>query len=148
MSTDKLITHRSSLTTQRRRLVGMNFPDDLKYSKEHEWLRLEAGVAVIGISEFAQDELGDIVYVEQPKVGDRVRQNEQFGVVESVKTVSDLYSPVSGEVVEVNDDVANSPELINKDPYGAGWIIKVKPDDQSELDNLLSSADYRQMIGQ
>jgi glycine cleavage system H protein len=125
----------------------MNFPDDLKYSKEHEWLRLEDGVAVIGISEFAQDELGDIVYVEQPKVGDKVRQNEQFGVVESVKTVSDLYSPVSGEVVEVNDEVANTPELLNKDPYGAGWIIKVKPDDVSEVDNLLSSEDYQQMVG-
>ena len=125
----------------------MNFPDDLKYSKEHEWLRLEDGLAVIGISEFAQDELGDIVYVEQPKVGDKVRQNEQFGVVESVKTVSDLYSPVSGEVVEINDEVANTPELLNKDPYGAGWIIKVKPDDLSEVDNLLSSEDYQQMVG-
>jgi len=126
----------------------MNFPDELKYSKEHEWLRLEDGVATIGISEFAQDELGDIVYVEQPKVGDKVRQNEQFGVVESVKTVSDLYSPVTGEVVEVNDGVANSPELINKDPYGNGWIIKVKPDDEAELDNLLNVADYKEMIGQ
>jgi glycine cleavage system H protein len=126
----------------------MNFPDELKYSKEHEWLRLEGGVATIGISEFAQDELGDIVYVEQPKVGDTVRQNEQFGVVESVKTVSDLYSPVTGEVVEVNDEVANSPELINKDPYGNGWIIKVKPADEAELDNLLNAADYKEMIGQ
>ena len=126
----------------------MEFPGDLKYSKEHEWVRLEGDVAVIGITEFAQDELGDIVYVEQPKVGDKVSQNEQFGVVESVKTVSDLYSPLSGEVVEVNDDVAGSPENINKDPYGTGWIIKVKTDDTSELDNLLSADDYKTMVGQ
>lgn len=126
----------------------MEFPGDLKYSKEHEWVRVEGDVAVIGITEFAQDELGDIVYVEQPKVGDPVRQNEQFGVVESVKTVSDLYSPVSGEVVEVNDEVSSSPELINKDPHGAGWIIKVKVSDSAELDNLLSADDYKSMVGQ
>ena len=126
----------------------MEFPGDLKYSKEHEWVRLEGDVAVIGITEFAQDELGDIVYVEQPKVGDKVSQNEQFGVVESVKTVSDLYSPVSGEVVEVNDDVTSRPESINKDPYGAGWIIKVKTDNSGELDSLLSADDYKTMVGQ
>lgn len=126
----------------------MEFPGDLKYSKEHEWVRLEGDVAVIGITEFAQDELGDIVYVEQPKVGDRVAQNEQFGVVESVKTVSDLYSPVSGEVIEVNDDVTSSPEALNKDPYGAGWIIKVKTEDAAELDSLLSADDYKTMVGQ
>ncbi len=125
----------------------MQFPDELKYSKEHEWLRLEGDIAIIGITEFAQDELGDIVYVEQPKVGAQVSQNNQFGVVESVKTVSDLYSPVTGEVVEVNDDVASSPEQINKDPYGEGWIIKVRLSDHTELDSLLSSADYQTMIG-
>lgn len=124
----------------------MEFPEELKYSKEHEWLRLEGEVAVIGITSFAQDELGDIVYVEQPKVGDEVRQNNQFGVVESVKTVSDLYSPISGEVVEVNEEVSSSPEEINKDPYGTGWIIKVKPSDSSEMDNLLSAAEYKEMI--
>ena len=126
----------------------MEFPGDLKYSKEHEWVRLEGDVAVIGITEFAQDELGDIVYVEQPKVGDSVKQNEQFGVVESVKTVSDLYSPVTGEVVEVNDDVSGSPETLNKDPYGTGWIIKVKTSDASELDSLLTPEAYKEMIGQ
>ena len=126
----------------------MDFPGDLKYCKEHEWVRLEGDVAVIGITEFAQDELGDIVYVEQPKVGDTVSQNEQFGVVESVKTVSDLYSPVSGEVVEVNDEVSSSPELINKEPYGTGWIIKVKTSDAAELANLLSADDYKSMVGQ
>ncbi len=125
----------------------MEFPADLKYSKEHEWLRLEDGVAVIGITAFAQDELGDIVYVEQPKVGGAVKQDGQFGVVESVKTVSDLFSPVTGEVVEINEEVASSPELINKDPYGAGWIIKVKPDDLKELEHLMDATSYQQMIG-
>jgi glycine cleavage system H protein len=124
----------------------MEFPADLKYSKEHEWVRLEDGVAVIGITEFAQDELGDIVYVEQPKVGVTVRANDTFGVVESVKTVSDLYSPLTGEVVEVNEEVGSSPELINKGAYDA-WIIKVKPEDSSEMDNLLSADEYRSMVG-
>jgi glycine cleavage system H protein len=126
----------------------MEFPAELKYSKEHEWVRLEGDVAVIGITEFAQDELGDIVYVEQPKVGDTVAQNEQFGVVESVKTVSDLYSPVSGEVVEINEDVTSTPEQINKDPFGAGWIIKVKLSDPAELDSLLTADAYKEMVGQ
>jgi glycine cleavage system H protein len=126
----------------------MEFPAELKYSKEHEWVRLEGDVAVIGITEFAQDELGDIVYVEQPKVGDTVAQNEQFGVVESVKTVSDLYSPVSGEVVEINEDVTGTPEQINKDPFGAGWIIKVKLSDPAELDSLLTADAYKEMVGQ
>lgn len=124
----------------------MEFPADLKYSKEHEWVRLEDGVAVIGITEFAQDELGDIVYVEQPKVGATVRANDTFGVVESVKTVSDLYSPLTGEVVEVNEEVGTSPELINKGAYDA-WIIKVKAEDTSEMDNLLSADEYRSMVG-
>lgn len=125
----------------------MDFPEDLKYSKEHEWVRVEDGIAVIGITEFAQDELGDIVYVETPKVGSTVKQNEQFGVVESVKTVSDLFSPITGEVTEVNEEVVSSPELINKSAYTDGWIIKVKPEDTSELDNLLSADDYKQMVG-
>ncbi len=124
----------------------MNFPEELKYSREHEWLRLENEEATIGITEFAQDELGDIVYVETPKVGDTVRQNEQFGVVESVKTVSDLFSPISGEVVAVNDEVVSSPELINKGAYEA-WIIKVKPSEGTEMDALLSADDYKTMIG-
>jgi glycine cleavage system H protein len=125
----------------------MNFPEDLKYSREHEWVRMDGDIAIIGITEFAQDELGDIVYVETPKVGDTVKQNEQFGVVESVKTVSDLFSPVSGEVTEVNEDVVSSPELINKDSYGGGWIIKVKPDTADELAALLSADEYKTMIG-
>lgn len=124
----------------------MEFPADLKYSKEHEWVRVEGGVAVIGITEFAQDELGDIVYVDQPKVGNSVRQNDVFGTIESVKTVSDLYSPLTGEIVEVNEEVISSPDLINKTPYAA-WIIKVKAEDLSELDSLLNADDYRSMIG-
>lgn len=125
----------------------MNFPEDLKYTKEHEWVRMEGDQAVVGITEFAQDELGDIVYVEAPEIGKHLSQNATFGVVESVKTVSDLFSPISGEVVEINDQVVSNPELVNKDAYGAGWIIKLKPDDASQLDALLSSADYKTMIG-
>ncbi len=125
----------------------MDFPAELKYSKEHEWVRMEGDVAVIGITAFAQDELGDIVFVEQPKLGSQLSQNNTFGVVESVKTVSDLFSPVTGEVVEVNEEVANSPEHINTDPYGIGWIIKVKVSTASELDSLLSADDYKTMIG-
>jgi glycine cleavage system H protein len=124
----------------------MEFPAELKYSREHEWIKIEGGIAVIGITAFAQDELGDIVYVETPKVGGGVSQNNTFGVVESVKTVSDLYSPITGEVVEVNDDVVSSPELINQDAYSA-WIIKVKPSDLSEMDSLLSADEYKTMIG-
>ena len=125
----------------------MEFPEDLKYSKEHEWVKLEGDTATIGITEFAQDELGDIVYVETPKVGSTVKQNDTFGVVESVKTVSDLFSPITGEVTEINEEVVSSPELINKSAYSDGWIIKVKAEDLSELDALLSAAEYREMIG-
>jgi len=125
----------------------VNFPEELKYSKEHEWIKMEGNIATIGITEFAQDELGDIVYVETPKVGATVKQNDTFGVVESVKTVSDLFSPLSGEVTEVNEEVVGSPELINKSSYVEGWIIKVKVEDPSELDALLSAAEYKEMIG-
>jgi glycine cleavage system H protein len=125
----------------------MNFPDDLKYTREHEWLRIEGDEVVVGITEFAQGELGDIVYVETPKIGDVLKQNQQFGVVESVKTVSDLFSPISGEVTAINEEVISTPELVNKDPYGEGWIIKIKPSDVGEQDNLLNAADYKTMIG-
>lgn len=124
----------------------MEFPSELKYSREHECVRMEGEVAIIGITSFAQDELGDIVYVETPKVGDVLNQNNTFGVVESVKTVSDLYAPLSGEVLEVNDEVVSSPELINQDAYTA-WIIKVKVSDAAELDVLLSADGYKEMIG-
>ncbi|MDH5476974.1 MAG: glycine cleavage system protein GcvH [Nitrospinota bacterium] len=124
----------------------MDFPKDLKYSKEHEWVRLgDDGVAVIGITAFAQDELGDIVFVETPKVGQNLKAGQTFGVAESVKTVSDLYSPVSGEVVEVNTNLLDSPELVNESPFGDGWMIKIKMDDPAELGSLLSSQDYQKL---
>ena len=125
----------------------MEFPKELKYSKEHEWVRLEDnGVAVVGITQFAQDELGDIVFVETPDVGRSLKAGETFGVAESVKTVSDLYSPVSGEVAEVNTKLADNPELVNESPFGDGWMIKLKMDDTKELDNLLSAQDYQKLV--
>lgn len=120
-------------------------PDDLRYSREHEWVRVEGSVAVIGITSFAADELGDIVYVELPEVGARLAQFGSFGVVESVKAVSDLFSPVSGDVAEVNADLRGSPELLNTDPFGAGWIAKVTLADAGELDKLLDAAAYAEL---
>ena len=121
----------------------MAIPDDRRYSKEHEWALLEdAGTVLVGISEFAQAELGDVVYVELPKVGDRVEAGGQIGEIESVKAVSDLFSPVSGEVVEVNEGVKQKPELVNDSPYENGWLLRIKPDDPSELDALLDAEQY------
>ncbi|MEI7554391.1 glycine cleavage system protein GcvH [Candidatus Chlorohelix sp.] len=125
----------------------MNFPENLKYSKEHEWVKVEGDVAIVGITEFAQDELGDIVYVDAPDVGKQLSQNQTFGVIESVKTVSDLYSPLSGEVIEVNAAVVDTPELVNKDPHGEGWLIKLKASNLAELNNLMDSVAYRALIG-
>ncbi|MFO7273539.1 MAG: glycine cleavage system protein GcvH [Bacillota bacterium] len=119
-----------------------NVPANLKYSKEHEWIRVEGNVGVVGITWYAQDQLGDVVFVELPEVGRELKQNEQFGVVESVKTVSDLYSPASGKVIEVNQKLESSPELINQDPYGEGWIMKLELSNPAELDNLLDAAAY------
>lgn len=124
----------------------MTFPDGLKYTKEHEWLKMEGGKGRVGITDYAQDQLGDIVYVELPKVGSFVKKMEPFGVVESVKTVSDLYSPVSGKVLEANDGVVKAPETINKEPYGAGWMIVVEVLDQSELTDLLSAEQYGKYV--
>ncbi|GAB7387137.1 glycine cleavage system protein GcvH [Bacillaceae bacterium] len=124
----------------------MNLPKELKYSEEHEWVRVEGNRAYIGITDFAQSELGDIVFVELPEVGDEVQQGSTFGSVESVKTVSDLYSPVSGKVVEVNEELADAPELINESPYEKGWMIVVEMSDTSELDKLLSAEAYEQMV--
>jgi glycine cleavage system H protein len=125
-------------------------PSDRRYSKEHEWAKVEGDTVVVGITDYAQDQLGDVVYVELPRVGDRVTQSQIFGVIESVKTASDLFSPVSGEVVEFNQSIADDPEQINDSPYGDGWLIKVKPDDdatlQRELDSLLDAADYAEEI--
>ncbi len=121
-------------------------PPDLKYSKEHEWVKASGSTATIGITEHAQGELGDIVYVELPKVGAKYSAMKEFGVVESVKTVSTLYCPVSGEVTEVNPDLSSKPEVVNDDPYGKGWMIKVKMSDPSELNKLLSASEYEALI--
>jgi glycine cleavage system H protein len=120
----------------------MAYPDDLRYSKEHEWVRADGTRATIGITSFAADELGDIVFVELPEVGASLKQFQTFGVVESVKAVSDLYSPVSGEVVEVNEALREGPELLNSDPFGEGWILKVELADAAELDVLMDAAAY------
>jgi glycine cleavage system H protein len=120
----------------------MSYPDDLRYSKEHEWVRAEGTRATIGITSFAADELGDIVFVELPEVGARLEQFGTFGVVESVKAVSDLYAPVSGEVVEVNDALSDRPELLNSDPHGEGWIARLELSDTAELDALMDADAY------
>ncbi|MRR13629.1 glycine cleavage system protein GcvH [bacterium] len=122
------------------------YPADLKYDKEHEWVRVEGDVAVIGISDFAQDQLGEVVYIDLPAVGDTVTAGDTFGEIESVKSVSELYSPVSGEVVSVNDELDGAPETVNEDPYGAGWMIEVKMSDSSEVGGLMSSAEYQAFI--
>jgi glycine cleavage system H protein len=123
-----------------------SYPSDLRYDKEHEWIRVEGDVATIGISDFAQDQLGEVVYVDLPSVGDTVTAGDTFGEVESVKSVSELFSPISGEVVKVNDDLDGSPESINEDAYGSGWMIEVKLADASELDGLMSSDEYQDFI--
>ena len=125
----------------------MNFPDELKYTKEHEWIRLDGDVATIGITDFAQNELGDIVFVDINSIGNEVAKDQIFGTVEAVKTVSDLFIPVSATVLEVNTKLNNNPELVNNDPYGDGWIIKGKISNLSEFNSLLSVDDYKQLIG-
>lgn len=125
----------------------MNFPENLKYTKDHEWIRVEGDAAYIGITDFAQGELGDIVYVEIETEGEDLKQEEIFGTVEAVKTVSDLFMPVSGKIEQVNPELQTNPEAVNKDPYGKGWMIKVAIADKVELDSLLSAADYKALIG-
>lgn len=122
------------------------YPENIKYTKSHEWVRVADKMATIGVTEFAQEELGDIVNVELPAAGTAVHAGEPFGSVDSVKAVSDLMSPVTGEVVEVNDDVEGSPELINQEPYGTGWLIIVRMDDPSELESLMGSEEYERFI--
>jgi len=124
----------------------MNLPENLKYTKEHEWVRVEGDMAIVGITDFAQGELGDIVFVEIETVGESLASGETFGTVEAVKTVSDLFMPVSGEVVEFNSALEDSPELINKDAYGDGWMVKVKMEDASQLDALMDAAAYQAML--
>jgi glycine cleavage system H protein len=120
-------------------------PEDLVYSKEHEWAKVDGDSATIGVTDYAQNALGDIVYVELPKVGARIAQFANVGVIESVKAVSDLYTPISGEVVEVNEALENDPAAVNRDPYGAGWLLKVKVSDPNEIKSLLSAADYEKI---
>ena len=124
----------------------MSFPIDLKYTKDHEWLRIEGNEAYVGITHFAQSELGDIVFIDVDTEGESLEKEEVFGSVEAVKTVSDLFMPVNGEVLEFNENLEDNPELINSDPYGEGWIIKVSISDSSELEDLLSSEDYQNLV--
>jgi len=124
----------------------MNIPAGLKYTQDHEWVRVEGETAIVGITDFAQGELGDVVFVEIETEGETLEKGETFGTVEAVKTVSDLFMPVGGEIVEVNPALADEPELVNKDPYNKGWMIKVKITDVSEMGELLSAEDYRKML--
>ena len=122
--------------------------DDLYYTKEHEWARVEGDVAVVGITDYAQSELGDILYVELPAVGKQVKSGDVLATVEAVKAVSDVYAPVSGEIIEVNEELSTTPELINKDPYGEGWMVKIKMSDPNQVEQLLSPSQYRDLIGE
>jgi glycine cleavage system H protein len=122
------------------------YPDNLQYTKDHEWTRLEGEICVVGISDFAQEQLGDVVHVQLPRVGEKFEAHDTFGEVESVKTFSELFTPVSGEVTEVNEALADAPELVNSDPYGGGWMIKIKLGNRGEIDSLLSSSEYEDFI--
>lgn len=124
----------------------MEYPDDLKYTKEHEWARAADGRITIGITEYAQDALGEVVYVELPRTDSEVSKEETFGVIESVKAVSDLYSPITGKVVEVNSALIDSPEMVNSEPYGDGWLIVAEPADLAELDELMSAKEYEEFV--
>ena len=119
-----------------------NIPDDLHYSKDHEWVRVDGNIAIVGITDYAQDSLGDVVYVELPKTGDEFAANESFGSVESVKAVSEMFSPVSGEIVGTNETLADAPEKVNNDPYGEGWMIRVQMSNAGEVDSMLTAAEY------
>ncbi|MEW6613857.1 MAG: glycine cleavage system protein GcvH [Thermodesulfobacteriota bacterium] len=124
----------------------MNLPEELKYGKQHEWAKVEGNQVTVGITDFAQSELGEVVYIELPAKGTSVQKDKPFGIIESVKAVSDLYSPVSGKVAEVNGGLEESPEIVNDDPYGEGWMIKIIPSDISELDTLLSAKEYEEFL--
>ena len=125
----------------------MNIPGDLKYTQDHEWIKVDGDTAIIGITDFAQGELGDIVYVEIETEGDELEKEDAFGTVEAVKTVSDMFMPVSGKVTEVNGELEDAPELVNDDPYGKGWMIKITMSDKSELDDLLDAKAYQELVG-
>jgi len=124
----------------------MNIPDNIKYTKDHEWVRLEGDEAYVGITDYAQGELGDIVFIEVETVGEQLETGETFGTVEAVKTVSDMFMPVSGEVLEFNEELEQNPETVNKDPYGKGWIIKIKPADVAQFEDLLDASAYKELI--
>ncbi|WP_350284954.1 glycine cleavage system protein GcvH [uncultured Croceitalea sp.] len=125
----------------------MNIPSDLKYTKDHEWVKIEGDVATVGITDFAQSELGDIVYVEVETVDETLDKDEVFGTVEAVKTVSDLFLPLSGEIIEFNESLEDEPEKVNSDPYGDGWMVKIKVNNASEVEELMNDADYKALIG-
>lgn len=125
----------------------MNLPENLKYTKDHEWILVEGGVGTVGITDHAQGELGDVVFVELPAVGKAVKQGDSFGTIEAVKAVSDLYSPVSGSIAEINKELAGTPELVNRDPYGKGWMVKIRLTNPDELKNLLDAAAYKALLG-
>ncbi len=124
----------------------MNFPENLKYTKDHEWVRIEGNIGTVGITEYAQGELGDVVFIELPKIGTKVEFGQTFGTVEAVKAVSDLYSPITGEVTDVNKEIQDSPELVNKEPYERGWMIKIKIENAAELNTLLDVEAYKKLI--
>ena len=126
--------------------MNMNFPTNVKYTKEHEWIRQEGDVAYVGITDYAQEQLGDIVFVDIPTEGETLAADEVFGTIEVVKTISDLFLPVGGEVLEQNEALADQPELVNKDPYGEGWLIKIKPDADADFDSLLDAEAYKALI--
>ena len=126
----------------------MNFPTNVKYTNEHEWIRLEGEEAYVGITDYAQDQLGDIVVVDIPTEGETLEKGETFGAIEVVKTVSDLFLPIGGEILEVNPELEEHPELVNQDPYGKGWLVRIKPTDASELDELLDADAYKQLINE
>ena len=124
----------------------MSLPADLKYTKEHEWTRIEGSIATIGVTDFAQSELGDIAWLEMPDIGSETVIGEAFGTIEAVKTVEDLYAPISGKIIEINSELLDSPELVNDDPYGRGWIVKLEISDEAEIAKLLSADDYAGLI--
>ena len=125
----------------------MNIPENLRYTKDHEWLKIEGETAVVGITDFAQNELGDIVFIEVETIGESLDKEETFGTIEAVKTVSDMFMPVSGEVVEFNEALADNPEKVNQDPYGGGWIVKIKISDPSQINELLDAKRYSELVG-
>jgi glycine cleavage system H protein len=126
--------------------IDMNFPENIKYTSEHEWIRVEGDVAYIGITDYAQDQLGDIVFIDIQTVGETLNAGEVFGTIEVVKTISDIFMPVGGEVLEQNEALEDQPELVNKDPYGEGWLIKIKPDSTADYDALLDAEGYKKLI--